>query len=117
MNKTFFVGIILTLFLSSCGNNSLKEFAQCINDSGAKFYGSFTCTECKQQKDFFAEYASALPYVECEANADNSQALSCSEAGIKATPTWIFKDGTYALGLQSFKMLSEKTSCPEPKIN
>jgi hypothetical protein len=36
-------------------NNSPKyvEFAQCLSDKGAVFYGAFWCTHCKSQKQMF----------------------------------------------------------------
>jgi thiol-disulfide isomerase/thioredoxin len=40
-------------------------FAQCLTDSGAKFYGAFWCPHCQAQKSMFGGAKTLLPYVEC----------------------------------------------------
>ncbi len=40
-------------------------FAQCITDSGAKFYGAYWCSHCQAQKLLFGKSVEKLPYVEC----------------------------------------------------
>ncbi len=41
------------------------DFATCIKDSGAKFYGAFWCSHCQEQKAMFGKSSKLLPYVEC----------------------------------------------------
>ncbi len=85
-------------------------FANCIKDSGAKFYGAWWCPHCSDQKALFGKSAKHLPYIECS-NADKSQNALCDEAKITNYPTWEFKSGVRA-NLQSLTELAAMTSCP-----
>jgi hypothetical protein len=87
-------------------------FAQCISNSGAKFYGAFWCPHCQAQKAAFGKSAKLLPYVECS-NPDKTQADVCKDAGITGYPTWVFADGTQLSGEVLLQNLAEKTSCTE----
>ena len=88
----------------------LDGFAQCIYDSGAKFYGTFWCPHCQDQKKDFGSSKKYLPYVECS-NPDNSQTQICIDKKIEGYPTWIFADGTSLSGRLSLETLSDKTQC------
>ena len=90
------------------------SFAQCITDSGAKFYGTFWCPHCKAQKELFKN-SKKLPYIECSTPNGQSQTKVCADAGIKGYPTWVFPDGSQLSGEQTFAKLAEKTSCPAPQ--
>jgi hypothetical protein len=125
MKKTIYVIIFLLVvggiiwLIRTPGNSGapgkLDSFAQCINDSGAKFYGAFWCPHCQNQKDEFGKSAKLLPYVECSTPDGRSQLPICDEAGIKGYPTWRFSDGTELTGEISLEKLSEVTSCPLPE--
>jgi hypothetical protein len=91
------------------------EFATCIKDSGAIFYGAFWCPHCQEQKALFGKSASKLPYTECSTLDGKSQLPVCIENKIESYPTWIFKDGTKKGGTLSLSDLSEKTNCPYQK--
>src|SRR3989344_8083454 len=43
----------------------LDEFARCLKDRGAIFYGAFWCPHCQNQKTMFGRSSRLLPYVEC----------------------------------------------------
>ncbi len=86
------------------------EFAMCIKDSGAIFYGAFWCPHCQTQKALFGKSADLLPYVECS-TPSKSQTKVCNDAGIESYPTWKFSDGTMVTGQQSFQQLADKTKC------
>lgn len=86
-------------------------FAECINISGAKFYGTFWCSHCQNQKKAFGKSAKLLPYIECSTPDGNGQLPVCADADIKAYPTWVFADGSEETGELSFQKLAEKTSC------
>lgn len=90
----------------------LKTFAQCISDSGAKFYGAFWCAHCQNQKKAFADAAKYLPYVECSEPDGKTQKQECKDNNIEGYPTWIFADGSTESGELSFNELSKKTGCP-----
>lgn len=89
------------------------EFATCIADSGATFFGAFWCPHCNEQKQLFGKSGKLLPYVECS-NPDQSQTAICIEKEITGYPTWELADGTRLSGVQSFAKLAEVTSCPLP---
>lgn len=90
-------------------------FAQCISDSGAKFYGAFWCPHCIDQKALF-EYSKKLPYIECSTPDKQGQLQVCIDEKITGYPTWKFADGTIGNGNQTLEQLAEKTKCELPKI-
>ncbi|MBI2065497.1 MAG: hypothetical protein HYT68_00290 [Candidatus Zambryskibacteria bacterium] len=92
----------------------LDAFAQCINDSGAKYYAAFWCPNCKNQEAMFGRSAGLLPRIECSTPDGRGQLLVCREANIQGYPTWEFTDGTRESGTQSLEVLSERTNCPLP---
>lgn len=107
--------LLLTLGLAACERDiSNDAFAQCIADSGAKFYGAFWCPHCADQKKEFGDSKDLLPYVECAAEGKNANVAACAAAGVDSYPTWIFADGTRVEGPQTFEELSEATACPLP---
>ena len=99
--------------ISTPGN--YDEFAQCLKDKGAVFYGAFWCPHCKAQKGMFGKSASKLPYVECSNPDGQSQTQMCIDKGITAYPTWVFADGSRLSGEIALATLAEKTSCALPQ--
>lgn len=97
----------------------LEAFAQCITNSGAKFYGAFWCPHCQAQKaefnTLFETGADKLPYVECSTPDTNSQLQVCNDEGVTTYPTWKFSDGSVKQGEVSFAVLADKTGCTLPK--
>ena len=89
-------------------------FAQCITDAGAKFYGAYWCSHCKEQKELFKN-SKKLPYIECSTTDGQGQTKECLDAGITGYPTWIFADGSQGNGKQTFEALSERTGCVAPQ--
>ncbi len=85
--------------------------AQCINDSGTKFYGAFWCPHCQVQKALFGKSAKLIPYVECSTPDGKGQLDVCTTAGIKGYPTWVFPDGSVESGEQDLATLAAKTNC------
>jgi hypothetical protein len=90
------------------------DFAQCISDSGALFYGAFWCPHCAEQKALF-EKSSKLPYRECSTPDGKSQLKECTDLDIKGYPTWIFPNGDRIDRVMQLSELAEKTSCPLPQ--
>ncbi len=110
------IGIGLAVFLSmyqSKGTGKYDELAQCVKDSGAKFYGAFWCPHCADQKRLFGQSAKLLPYIECS-NPDRSQNQTCVDAKITGYPTWEFKDGTRRVETIEPEKLAELTQCSLP---
>ena len=93
---------------------NLDNFAKCISDSGAKFYGAFWCSHCQAQKKEFGSAEKYLPYVECSTKDAKSQTQICKDKKVEAYPTWIFSDGTKKIGEMSLADLATKTQCKLP---
>jgi thiol-disulfide isomerase/thioredoxin len=91
----------------------LTPFAQCLQETGAKFYGAFWCPHCQSQKELFGKAKKDLPYVECS-TASKSQKQECTDIGIESYPTWIFGDESKLTGEIDLETLSEKTGCMLP---
>jgi thiol-disulfide isomerase/thioredoxin len=98
----------------SSGPGKLDEFAQCITNSGAKFYGAYWCSHCQAQKKLFDNSAKFLPYIECSTPSGDGQQQVCIDANIESYPTWIFADGSRQSGEVSLDKLAEKTGCVLP---
>lgn len=92
----------------------MAQFAQCLKNEGAIFYGAFWCPHCKAQKALFGDAESALPYVECSMPDGNSQTEICKTMKIESYPTWEFKNGIRTSGVLSLAELAEKTGCAAP---
>jgi len=90
------------------------QFAQCLEQQGAKFYGAFWCPHCQAQKKMFGKSQKHLPYIECSTPNGKGQKPLCDEIGIESYPTWIFADGSRQTGEVSFEELAAKTSCTLP---
>ena len=87
--------------------------AQCITDSGAKFYAAWWCPRCQEQKAMFGRSSRLLPYIECQTRS-REQLPVCAEADITGFPTWVFADGTRAQGRQPIEVLAAQTNCELP---
>lgn len=90
------------------------QFAQCLKDKGAVFYGAFWCKHCQNQKAMFGKSKKFLPYVECSTPDTKGQIEACNEKGIRTYPTWFFPDMSSTTGETSLAVLSERTGCPLP---
>lgn len=101
-------------FLVQTGPGNLDEFAQCLDESGAKFYGAFWCPHCQAQKRLFGRSVERLPYVECSTPDGNAQLQECIDAEVESYPTWEFSDGSRLTGERTLQELAAKTSCELP---
>lgn len=102
----------------STSESSVVQLAQCIQNSGAVFYGAFWCSHCRQQKELFGEEGmAALAYVECSTADGKNQTQVCIDKKIESYPTWEFQDGTRTTGVQTLAQLAEKTSCVIPSAS
>lgn len=126
-NKIIWIIVILALvggfvwLVKTPGKpGELDSFAQCIKDSGAKYYGAFWCPNCKNQEALFGRSAKLLPRIECSTPDGKGQLPVCEEAGIKGYPTWEFPgtdtaSTTRETGTLPLARLSELTSCELPQ--
>jgi len=87
------------------------DFAQCLNDNGAKMYAAYWCPYCERQE---AEFGSAFRFinrVECSSPGSNTFDL-CPD--IENTPTWEKADGERIVGAVPFSTLAEEYGCELP---
>lgn len=104
-----------TLFVLGCEKDTTyNAFAQCLEESGAQFYGAFWCPNCSNQKEMFGDSADLLPYVECAQGGKNAEVQRCLDEKVLSYPTWKFKDGSILTGTQSIETLAEYSACPLP---
>lgn len=92
----------------------LVGFAECLKNEGAKFYGTFWCSHCQDQKDLFGSAKDSIPYIECSTADGRGQLQVCAEANIQGYPTWVFADGSEQAGTMTLEALAEKTGCELP---
>lgn len=97
---------------------ALSQFAACVKNSGALFYGAFWCPHCQNQKaefkTFFESAEKDLPYVECSTPDSRGQLQVCKDQSIQGYPTWKFADGSTQEGEINLQDLADKTACPLP---
>lgn len=105
-------GFVSLLVVQAKKPGKYDTLAQCINQSGAKFYGAFWCPHCQATKAMFGKSAKLLPYIECSTPDGKGQLPICAEKDIKGYPTWTFTDGSQLSGEQTLQVLAEKTACP-----
>mgnify|MGYP001610879759 CR=1 FL=1 len=94
--------------------SKFDDFARCLKEKGAVFYGAFWCPHCNDQKKLFGTAKRLLPYVECSTPDGKSQRAVCAEKNIAGYPEWHFADGAKENGLVSLARLAEKTGCILP---
>ena len=127
-NAKIFIGVIAVLILAvavtavvrkgggvASGPGKYDEFATCLKDKGAVFYGAFWCPHCQTQKKLFGSSQKLLPYVECSTPDGNSQTQACIDKGVASYPTWEFADGSKLTGEIPLIQLAEKTECVLPQ--
>ncbi len=113
----YFSLIILILLLgvfafkSATAPGEHDEFAKCLTEKGAIFYGAFWCPHCAEQKKLFGKSIQYVNYIECSTPDGGAQTPNCIGAKITGYPTWEFKDGSRLSGLISLENLGEKTGC------
>lgn len=70
----------------------LKALAVHLRDSGARFFGTYWCPTCQQQKALFEASADRLPFIECTPGGRNGPiSVDCVTNDIKSYPTWIIR--------------------------
>ncbi len=130
-HKLVLVAGVLAIVIASAGlaykgdgavnNNSNQaagkydDFAKCLKDKGAVFYGAFWCSHCQNQKKSFGTSVEFLPYVECSTPDGKGQLQVCIDKNIAGYPTWVFSDGSRQSGEVPFATLAAKTGCTLPQ--
>jgi hypothetical protein len=121
------VGLVAVVFggyllLNSAGGSGglgsagkLDEFAKCISEKGAVFYGAEWCSHCKNQKEEFGNSFKYVNYVECSVPGGRGQVKECQDKEIKGYPTWEFGDGSRMTGEVPMDVLADTTGCQLPE--
>ena len=114
------IGGVVWLIATPGKPGQYDDFAKCLGEKGAIFYGAFWCPHCQNQKALFGKSAKLLPYVECSTPDGQGVLQVCKDAGITGYPTWhIPVAGTTTPvvlnGEISLEILAEKTSCVLPQ--
>lgn len=115
------IGLIATVIIRSkqasgpAVPGKYNEFATCLSNSNAKFYGAFWCPHCQAQKKLFGSSVKLLPYIECSTADASGQTQICIDKKIASYPTWEFADGSRLTGEIPLAQLAEKTSCQLPE--
>ena len=123
MKQYAFMGVVVALCVLIIGvvawtrtlPGNYDQFAQCLSEKGAKFYGAFWCPHCQEQKRLFGRSVSKLPYIECSMPDAKTQTQVCIDQKITGYPTWIFADGSRTEKVLELSELADKTSCELPK--
>jgi len=110
---TILVGFIVFNITGNTTKDQSKydSFAKCLTDSGVKMYGAYWCPHCNNQKQMFGSSWQYINYIECSLPNRAGQTQFCNQAGIKAYPTWEFKDGSRLEGELTFTQLSQHSNC------
>lgn len=87
----------------------VRGFADCVTDSGAKYYGAHWCPYCKKQNALFGNSLKYAPYVECSPKGSRNKLKRCSH--VTAYPTWTFANGEQRSSVVSLEQLSQDTGC------
>ena len=120
--KTVVLGVIAVVVLlfgwyyynEAVTPGQYDEFAQCLADKGAKYFGAFWCPNCQNQNELFGKSKKFVNYIECSTPNGQGQLQVCIDDSIEAYPTWEFSDGSRLVGTLSFETLAEKTGCELP---
>lgn len=104
---------MILLLVASCSKSdpANDQFAKCLTEKGAKFYGAFWCPHCVEQKKMFGSSIEYINYIECSTADRRGQVQACQDAQIEGYPTWEFGDGSRLDGTLSFETLADKTGC------
>lgn len=92
---------------SGRSNSSKVALASHLKQIDAKFYGTYWCGYCNQQKQLFGQQAmSKINYVECDPQGKNARPELCQKANIEGFPTWEIKGQQYR-GIKSLDELAD----------
>ena len=105
------IGAIFYFASPSNGPGQHDEFAKCLSEKGAEFYGAFWCSHCAEQKKLFGNSIQFVNYIECSLPNRQGQFQVCIDAGVSSYPTWKFAGGKVENGVLSLAQLASITSC------
>jgi uncharacterized membrane protein len=109
------VGVSVAIFAFTAPASPYQEaLARHLSATGARFYGTFWCPACREQKRLFGNAASELPYVECDANGPGARPDLCAQASVRAYPTWVIQGNRHE-GVTPLETLGRLSGFTPPK--
>ena len=99
-------------YSASTGPGKYDDFAKCLTEKNAEFYGAFWCSACVQQKKIFGNSIKNIRYIECSTPDRRVQTSICIKEKITGYPTWKFKDGSKVSGVLGLDELAQRSGCP-----
>ncbi len=106
------IGSVFVSYSKGKKPGELDGFVACLAEEDVKFYGSFQCSYCQEQKRDFWKSSKTLDslgvYVEC-GPLGNFNSL-CTSRGVKSVPHWVIGDEVL-LGKQPIQVLAQKSEC------
>lgn len=103
----------------------LVQFAQDLLAAGVVYFGAEWCPACTQQKELFEDGGNDLNMIEVTdpdarvARLTDPSVSILNSVGvannITSFPTWVFPDGSRAVGVQSLQELSTRSGVPIPQ--
>jgi len=103
------VTLLLSMGMAAAADMDVRSFAECVANSGAKYYGAHWCPYCRKQNAMFGQNFKYVPYVECSPKGSKQQLDRCSH--ISGYPTWVFAGGKRRSSVLSFSELEKYTGC------
>lgn len=94
---------------TSAQTSARQSLALHLRQINAKMYGAYWCPACKKQIEVFGTQAfRQINYIECDPNGTNAQPKVCTDAKIRAYPTWEINGKMYegAYPLQALAQIS-----------
>lgn len=97
--------------VTTSSSREAKILAKHLRAKGAKFYGTYWCGNCFEQKQTFGkEAAKLLNYVECAEDGLNTERPTCRANQVRGYPTWEI-DGELFPGLKDIDDLAVLSGC------
>ncbi|MCX6712573.1 MAG: peptidoglycan-binding protein [Candidatus Vogelbacteria bacterium] len=93
-----------------CGGIIDNPWMACLNKKGVRVYTILECPACEQQANLFGKNWPAVQKIDCGTYPSNISA-TCTNAGIKGFPAWVFGDGSKLEGSQTFPSILEHSGC------
>jgi len=98
---------------STLNQVQIQSIISCLQEKKVVMYGAAWCSNCEQQKEYFGESFSSVPYVECYEDFDGKKRgkknETCKE--ISAYPAWVFFDGEIVYGVKTPEELADLAGC------
>ena len=109
--------LVFSIVLTACSGpgDKYNDFAKCVSEKGAVFYGAFWCPHCQRVKKSFGDAFEFINYVECDPRDEKGQPEVCQAEEIDKYLTIRFEDGSELVGEPTLAQIAAKTGCQLPE--